>query len=205
MGISGSVARQLYRLLSERFDDHGKFYFEMWIRTPRSGKVACDMAIFFPNPKFGRSRDEDRNLLVGIEVKNWKANPVTPSVIKEEFNGYRHQFDRFYLAAPEFSPTVDTMFEANGDDEWEHRLHCGLIEMGEPYEVLEPAYTQPTNSTNRRKFIKRIYTNWSENSDRLETLYPEIYAELEGVPRDPELPDPGQYALGEFAEAPPNT
>lgn len=183
MGIKNAVARKLYRLLSERYDAQGAFYFEMWIRTYGENgarKTWCDMGIHFINPDLGKRDD----LLIGVEVKNWE-NPVPRHVVLEEFNGYKHQFDLFFLAAPEFGPSADEI-----DEKW-----LGRIEMGDPYEIIEQPTIQPTYHYQRKEFIRRIHENWRDKKDQLEQRYPDLMYELRGVPEEPTDRPAGQLGL----------
>lgn len=163
MGINRDVARGCYRTISEQFDAEGRFYFEMYIRTWRSGKTWCDFTIHLKDPDPHAADD----LLIGVEVKDWK-DPVPPSVIKKEFKGYRHQFDYFYFAANEFAPSVDEM-----DND-----QLGLIEMGD-YEIIEQPRPQPTISWNREAFVECINRNWNRNTEDLEDDFPDLYSRVE--------------------------
>lgn len=187
MGIDRSVAKGCYRAVSEQFDATGRFYFEMWIRTPGSGKTWCDMAIHLidPDPHVAT------NLLVGIEVKDW-ADPVPPSVIKKEFEGYRHQFDYFFFAANEYAPSVE-------DLELEH---LGRIDMRDGFEIVENPRAQPTFSWNRRKFIARLGHNWKANYERLREQYGSIMDIGDaGGPEEPV--DPEQRTLSSLGGGAP--
>ena len=180
MGIRRPVARGIYRTLAETYDAEGKFYFEMWIRSAGSGKTWCDMAIHFIDPQPHKAHD----LLVGIEVKDWK-DPVPPSVIKKEFEGYGNQFDYFYFAANEYAPSVDEM----DIDE------IGLIDMSNDFEVIEYARAQETRSWNRHDFIQALNRNWKRKREQLAEDYPELVKRADGEQPKLDAFHPEQEAL----------
>lgn len=181
MGIRTDVARELFHTITRQYDATGPFYFEMWIRPPGTGKVMCDMAILLKDVPNHRA-DE---LLVGFEVKDW-SDPVPPSVIKKEYEGYKGQFDYFYFTAPSFAPSVDDL---DIDD-------LGLIKLDGSLEVDETARPQPTYSWCREGFIDRIRINYKQKSDRLERQYPDLTSRVDRQKEVTEFDDDGQQTLG---------
>lgn len=177
MGIRKSIARDLYRTITDRYDAHGKFYFEMWIRAPGSGKTWCDMLIHLVGPDPHKADD----LLVGIEVKDW-SDPVPRSVVLNELDGYRHSFDYFYFAANEFGPSAL---------ELEDTVELGLIELGDECEVIQSPRGMPTYAWDRKATIEALERNWNRNKEKLKHQYPDLFWIAERG---------GQKALAGFTE-----
>lgn len=159
------ITRGCYNRLAEHYGAIGKFYFEMWIRTPGSGKTWCDLAIHLIDPEPHTADD----LLIGVEVKDWK-DPVPPSVVLDEWEGYQHQFDYFYLAANEFGPTVADIDEDT----------IGLISISDNFEIVQNPRAQPTYSWNRQAFIEAIDRNWRRKFDGIQRTHPWLAAIVEG-------------------------
>lgn len=184
---STRITRGCYNRISATYGTVGKFYFEMWIRTPASGKTWCDLAIHLIDPEHHKADD----LLIGVEVKDWK-NPVPPSVIRDEFEGYRHQFDYFYLAANEFGATVEDAIDND---------YIGLISIPDRFEIIKQPRAQPTFSWNRQAFIEAVDRNWRRKHDSIQRTHPWLAAVVDGEARRQNPGDePADADLATFAD-----
>lgn len=190
---SPQITRGCLHRLWATYDGWGPFYFEMWIRTPASGKTACDLATHIRHRKkvYEHYEREKPSLLAGVEIKDWK-DPVPRSVVMDEFEGYRHQFDLFYFAANQFGPSALDI----------EKKHLGLIDISKGFSIIEPAHIQPTIASNRGDFIEALERNWRRNHERIQRTHPWAAAIVNGETVSSARVEDGQTTLaaGGFTE-----
>ena len=162
------IAKRIYTLIrDENYGKYnGQFYFEMamfwglsYKLKERPTKWLCDMAIWFPQYKE----------LVGIELKDW-AKPVPPSVIDHHALQYCQVFDRFYMAAPDFSKnTIDRFYKSN----------VGLIVMDKEYWLSSRPSLNRIYSEGHQDFLRRLDNNWHKHYNSLMTKYGDVFLPAE--------------------------
>lgn len=167
------TARKIYTLIRDGvYRVNGMFYFEMVMMYSTDLAVAtkgkelpdkwiCDMAIWFPTHKE----------LVGIELKEW-AKPVPPKVIQRHYEAYSRIFDKFYLAAPDFSEKTLEKYENS---------HVGLIVMDkEGYWIDTKPLTNRVFSSAHQDFRRRLENNWHKHYVKMIGMYGELI-----MPKEP--------------------